>query len=1122
MKPSIFTLQETKRKLTDPPIKAENLVNYQIFELNREVDKKDGGKGVAGGGLAIGALHDLNPILVRQGDDSVECLTIEVKAANISFMCVTGYGPQIHDTSDRKERFWKYLDEEAKSAVQREVGIIFQIDSNAWAGENLIPGDNNKQNNNGVLLEKFLEDNPGLVIVNSLSCCIGKITRHRETTMGTEEAILDLYIVCQRILPLIKHMEVDHDGKYLLTNFRPIMKGKKVTCTDHKAVILTLDLTFSKLKLPRSNYFNFQNKDDQMKFFNMTTNTNLLSNSFSTHQTLEAQAKVWNRNLHKIIQQSFTKIRHRKQKFRENDIGNLLQKRKKLKMDKPADYVTNEMHQLELQIASKIEEKHYKKVKQTIGDLTGDDGNTDNNKVWTTINRLFPKHKEQKPLALKDKHGNLITNYNSLKSFAVQAITERLRKRPAHPEWRKLVHLKTKLAKLRLKLCTKNKTPAWNMNQLSKAISLMKSKKCRDSYGFVSELMKHGIAGHDFKLSLLSLLNKIKKQLKIPHFMNNVNIALLPKPGKKDLQDIKNHRGIFLINKFRSLLMRLLLNDKYDVIDNYMSDSNIGGRKGRGIRDHLFIVNGIINEHCNSNNGVSIQILDYLSCFDSMWQHEVVNDLYKAGLKDDKLSLLYKINEVNNLAIKTSAGLSDRFTVKNIICQGDPWGSIQCSLMVDGIGKRSLDPLLEPYKYRGIVPIPILGMVDDELSISEPGYKTARLNAFLNATTSTKKLQYGPEKCFVMHVGKSIPEYKKPELYVDGWRLQEVTNTMTGQISVKEIFEGEQGMSQKQHEKYLGQIISSDGSNLLNIKYRSGKGKCMSNKILNILEHIPGGKYHFKIAIILRDAYFISTMLSGSETWYNIKEMELRILERTDEAFLRNILGCSNQVTSEIMHLELGTLPVRYIALTRKLFYLHHILQQKKSNSLLYQFFATQRINPKSTDWVSQVIKDLKHIKLNLEFDEIEVMPQAKFKHIVREKVKNTAFEYLINKKCSRDKVKHIIHEHFKMAGYLNENEMELTVKERQFLFQCRVKDIDVRGNRSWKYENVMCISCNKQEETQEHILTCETLIAKNYEMTYLPDYSELYSKYVEDQIYISRIIYENMRIRDNIASLPM
>ena len=149
-------------------------------------------------------------------------------------------------------------------------------------------------------------------------------------------------------------------------------------------------------------------------------------------------------------------------------------------------------------------------------------------------------------------------------------------------------------------------------------------------------------------------------------------------------------------------------------------------------------------------------------------------------------------------------------------------------------------------------------------------------------------------------------------------------------------------------------------------------------------------------------------------------------------------------------------------------------------------------------------------------------MPQAKFKHIVREKVKNTSFEYLISKKLSRNKVKHIIHEHFQMEEYLNENEMELTVKERQFLFQCRVKDIDVRGNRTWKYENVKCISCNKNDETQEHILTCEILIAKNDEITYIPEYSELYSKYIEDQIYISRIIQENIRIRDNIALLPM
>ena len=87
---------------------------------------------------------------------------------------------------------------------------------------------------------------------------------------------------------------------------------------------------------------------------------------------------------------------------------------------------------------------------------------------------------------------------------------------------------------------------------------------------------------------------------------------------------------------------------------------------------------------------------------------EITNELFEAGVNDDKLALLHKINEVNNIRVKTSAGLSDVKTVKNIICQGDPWGSMQCGVMVDGFGKQSLNPELEPYRYKDKVPVPCL------------------------------------------------------------------------------------------------------------------------------------------------------------------------------------------------------------------------------------------------------------------------------------------------------------------------------------------------------------------------------------------------------------------------------
>ena len=117
---------------------------------------------------------------------------------------------------------------------------------------------------------------------------------------------------------------------------------------------------------------------------------------------------------------------------------------------------------------------------------------------------------------------------------------------------------------------------------------------------------------------------------------------------------------------------------------------------------------------------------------------------------------MHTTNETNNIRVKTPAGISDVRNVRNNICQGDLWGSVQCGVMVDGFGKDSLAAELEPYKYKGKVPVPLLGMVDDILSITESGYKTRRMNAFLNAKTAVKRLQFGPDKCHIMHVGRDI------------------------------------------------------------------------------------------------------------------------------------------------------------------------------------------------------------------------------------------------------------------------------------------------------------------------------------------------------------------------------
>ena len=49
IRPSIFMLQETKRKKCSGKMKTNNLDNFQVFELRREIFKEEGGRDCAVG-----------------------------------------------------------------------------------------------------------------------------------------------------------------------------------------------------------------------------------------------------------------------------------------------------------------------------------------------------------------------------------------------------------------------------------------------------------------------------------------------------------------------------------------------------------------------------------------------------------------------------------------------------------------------------------------------------------------------------------------------------------------------------------------------------------------------------------------------------------------------------------------------------------------------------------------------------------------------------------------------------------------------------------------------------------------------------------------------------------------
>ena len=422
-----------------------------------------------------------------------------------------------------------------------------------------------------------------------------------------------------------------------------------------------------------------------------------------------------------------------------------------------------------------------------------------------------------------------------------------------------------------------------------------------------------------------------------------------------------------------------------------------------------------------------------------------------------------------------------------------------------------MDKQLEPYKYKDQVEIPALGWIDDIITVSESGYKTSRMNVFINAQLAIKKLRLGAKKCVTLHVGKHHEEYKHVQLFVDGWSVKNVESYDAEETKWEDTHD--QDMKEISHldsEKYLGQILSSDSKNTNNITKLRNKGIGIKNKIIQILHNIPGGVYHFELAMIFRSSYLLSSILSNSEVWYGITKSEIELLERLDVNLLQEVSECSRSVPHELYYLEFGVLPISYIIKIRKQMFLHHILHQEEQ-SLLYRFFMAQLNSPTKGDWATEVLQDTKYLDLNLDLEDIKNMPKSSFRRIVETKTTQKALEYLLEKQGSRNsehaKGKLLSYDELKMAEFLSPSQVDISIEEKKWLIKCRFEDIDISCNNRWKNENLYCTNCILTEIDQQHLFLCNSLLGKNEIVGNLPVYEDLYLKviYIISQQFIQK-----------------
>ena len=285
------------------------------------------------------------------------------------------------------------------------------------------------QNQNGRLFMDFLQRNPSLTAVNSLDICEGLITRQRQLESRTERAVLDLFLVNDKLAPFLKQMIVDEKREYCLSNFDQIKKNQRVIEIDHNGLILDINIQFSQKKPERQEMFNLKNKEYKEAFTNETELNEELLKYFENNLPLEVQSKTKLKVFNSILHKCFRNIRIcQKKKIIESSENNLIKERIKLKNEEKSDVITEQMKQkikvrikeIENEIGDKVGESYLKEILETIQGLGGDQTSLDGSgrkKLWSLLKRKFPKIQSAFPVGKKDRKGNLITNHLGLKQL---------------------------------------------------------------------------------------------------------------------------------------------------------------------------------------------------------------------------------------------------------------------------------------------------------------------------------------------------------------------------------------------------------------------------------------------------------------------------------------------------------------------------------------------------------------------------------------------------------------------------------------------------------------------------------------------------------------------------------
>ena len=203
------------------------------------------------------------------------------------------------------------------------------------------------------------------------------------------------------------------------------------------------------------------------------------------------------------------------------------------------------------------------------------------------------------------------------------------------------------------------------------------------------------------------------------------------------------------------------------------------------------------------------------------------------------------------------------------------------------------------------------------------------------------------------------------------------------------------------------------------------------------------GKYTVESGIVYFKSLLRGSMLFATEVMMNLSVKDVKLIEKSEEATLRDLVKTQCSAPRHILYLEIGIVPARFVIKQRKVIYLKHILMQSES-SLLKKVANAQIKLPSKVDWISEISKTLEELDINKTFEEIKIMPKKILSNMVKLSIEKLAFSYLIAIQKQKKKGKEINYSNISLQPYFRPREnINLTSQREIFALRSKMNNIE-------------------------------------------------------------------------------